>query len=192
MIPLPGVWQRVALHEVPATPWRNGGGITHELVAQPPGLWRWRVSVARIDRDGPFSHFEGVQRHFAVVRGAGVRLHLGGQSHWMRAQGPALSFSGADRCRAELIDGPTLDFNLMGRQVQAQLVRCQKEQALGDWQGAQVAGVYACSDGWLRHDSGARCRVQTDELLWTEELAAGGWSVDGADLLVFHLNRELG
>jgi len=53
--------------------WRNGGGVTRELPAWPsPQEWRVRVSVADVEREGPFSSFPGVDRWFAVIDGAGV------------------------------------------------------------------------------------------------------------------------
>ena len=58
-------------------PWRNGGGVTRELLTWPPlsgDDWAVRVSVATIDKDGPFSAFPGIQRWFAVLDGAGVQL----------------------------------------------------------------------------------------------------------------------
>ena len=59
--------------------WQNGGGLTRELLAWPDrggpgGDWALRISVADIGADGPFSAFAGVERWFAVLEGAGVRL----------------------------------------------------------------------------------------------------------------------
>lgn len=51
--------------DVPDQPWRNGGGTTRELHRDE----RWRLSVATISADGPFSTFPGVIRWFAVARG---------------------------------------------------------------------------------------------------------------------------
>ena len=62
--------QLVALADTPPQPWRNGGGVTRELLAWPAGGdWQVRVSVADIEADGPFSRFPGVERWFAVLRG---------------------------------------------------------------------------------------------------------------------------
>ena len=51
------------LRTVPATPWKNGGGSTRELVCWPPGAgtdaFGWRVSVARIAAAGPFFGLHG-------------------------------------------------------------------------------------------------------------------------------------
>ncbi|MDP3170391.1 MAG: HutD family protein, partial [Polaromonas sp.] len=46
----------IPLEDVAPTPWRNGGGVTRELIAWPtPQDWDWRISVAEIEKDGPFS-----------------------------------------------------------------------------------------------------------------------------------------
>ena len=48
----------IALAATPPQPWRNGGGVTRELLAWPAGGgWQVRVSVAEIEADGPFSPF---------------------------------------------------------------------------------------------------------------------------------------
>ncbi|MEC4600651.1 HutD family protein, partial [Burkholderia vietnamiensis] len=44
-----------------ASPWKNGGGVTREIAAYPPGAaldaFAWRVSVADVGAGGPFSRF---------------------------------------------------------------------------------------------------------------------------------------
>src|SRR4051812_3988364 len=73
---------RIDTDDVPPSPWRNGGGVTRELLRVPvpddagaaAGGWLLRISLADIASDGPFSAFEGMDRWFAVVGGAGVRL----------------------------------------------------------------------------------------------------------------------
>jgi environmental stress-induced protein Ves len=47
--------------EVDATPWRNGAGRTRELVDVPG---RWRLSVAEVRADAPFSAYPGLDRVF--------------------------------------------------------------------------------------------------------------------------------
>lgn len=104
----------IDLRTCPARPWRNGGGLTRELLAWPDaGAWQLRVSVARIERDGLFSPFEGMQRWFAVLFGRGVCLSLPqGEVHVLPGD-DALPFDGelAPMCR--LLGGPTEDLNLM-------------------------------------------------------------------------------
>lgn len=101
---------------VEATPWRNGGGVTRELLAWPHGAdWRVRISVAEIDADGPFSAFEGALRWFAVLSGAGVVLGAPGIERRLTPASAPLRFDGAKAPACRLIDGPTRDLNLMLR-----------------------------------------------------------------------------
>jgi len=46
-------------------PWRNGGGRTAEIAFEPadsPAGFRWRLSLAEVESDGPFSTFPGCCR----------------------------------------------------------------------------------------------------------------------------------
>lgn len=44
-------------------PWRNGGGWTTVLAQAPGGEpAQWRIAVAEIERDGPFSDYSGYDR----------------------------------------------------------------------------------------------------------------------------------
>ena len=102
--------------DVPAQKWRNGGGMTRELLAWPPGGdWRVRVSVADIEADGPFSAFPGVERWFTVLQGAGVELTIAGTAHRLQRGDAPLRFAGEAAASCRLIDGPTRDLNLMLR-----------------------------------------------------------------------------
>ena len=66
------------------TRWRNNGGWTTEIASDPPvgqahGVptdFRWRVSIAEIERDGPFSTFPGVDRDLLLLSGNGMDLDL--------------------------------------------------------------------------------------------------------------------
>lgn len=106
----------IRLADVPPVPWRNGGGVTRELLAAPAAEgWSWRISVAEVGADGPFSAFEGVERWFAVLEGGGVELQVDGHRHRLRPGDPALRFDGGAATHCRLIDGPTRDLNLMLR-----------------------------------------------------------------------------
>jgi environmental stress-induced protein Ves len=112
----------IRLGDVPPTRWRNGGGVTRELLAAPSAEdWTWRVSVADVEADGPFSAFAGVERWFAVLDGAGVELDVDGLLHRLGPGDPALQFDGGAATRCRLIDGPTRDFNLMLRGARGRL-----------------------------------------------------------------------
>jgi environmental stress-induced protein Ves len=108
----------IRIDDVPATPWKNGGGVTRDLVTWPAADgWRVRISVAEIARDGPFSDYPGVARWFGVLKGAGVELDFGGHVTRLTRNDAPIHFDGAAAPGCRLIDGPTLDLNLMLRGV---------------------------------------------------------------------------
>lgn len=56
-------------------PWKNGRGITREIYrAEHLGAPTWRLSLAEVTSDGPFSRFPGFERILTVVKGGGMRL----------------------------------------------------------------------------------------------------------------------
>ena len=105
--------------------WRNGAGWTREIAAEPDGgAWTWRLSIAEIEQDAPFSRFEGVDREIILLSGNGVRLRFDdGNVHALEPPHGRLRFAGEAGVHGELIDGPTQDFNLMWRRdaIDAQL-----------------------------------------------------------------------
>ena len=128
------LWQVVGVQEVAPQRWRNGGGWTRELLAWPTDDWVLRVSVADIEADGPFSAFDGVQRWFGVLQGAGVQL-LGTE---LRVGDGLLSFDGGLAPDCQLIAGPTRDFNLMHRRGRGQ-VHIREPSSTADWIGLFTA-----------------------------------------------------
>jgi environmental stress-induced protein Ves len=56
-------------------PWANGGGVSYEVARFPEmGDFDWRVSLADISEDGPFSLLPGIDRTLVVVSGGPVAL----------------------------------------------------------------------------------------------------------------------
>ncbi len=95
--------------------WANGGGWTTEIVAEPSsGRWSWRLSVADVGVDGPFSSFPGVDRTIALLRGAGFALTVGGRDEQIiDDQFRPFEFAGDEATTCRLLDGPVQDLNLM-------------------------------------------------------------------------------
>jgi uncharacterized protein len=123
----------VRADDVVAQPWKNGGGVTRAL-ASDGAHWRWRISLADINRDGPFSIYPGVERWFAVVDGGGVELTLAGASKTLRPRDPPVSFDGALAPACRLLAGPTRDLNLMLRGVAGVMQRAaQATPWAEDW-----------------------------------------------------------
>jgi len=103
-----------------AAPWKNGGGVTREVVAWPPGAgfddFDWRVSMAEIRADGPFSVFLGVDRILAVTAGSGLQLSIDGEPPLrLDTSTPPVHFAGDAPCDAALLAGPVRDLNVMIR-----------------------------------------------------------------------------
>jgi environmental stress-induced protein Ves len=103
------------------TPWKNGGGSTREIAVWPQGAgmdtFDWRISVADIAADGPFSAFPGIDRQIVLIDGAGVHLQAHDDSfcHKLKHVGEPFAFPGDTPVHATLVDGPTRDFNVMTR-----------------------------------------------------------------------------
>jgi environmental stress-induced protein Ves len=101
-------------------PWKNGSGSTTQIAADPPEAgfddFNWRVSLATISENGPFSVFPGVERTLALVDGHGMTLDIDGNDRVMIEQDePVLAFSGDSEIDATLNRGPSVDFNVMTR-----------------------------------------------------------------------------
>lgn len=98
--------------------WKNGLGWTREIACWPSACtdWDWRVSIAEIDADAPFSAFEGIDRELMLLTGEGIRLHFddGDPVELLPPHG-RIRFDGARAVRAELLAGKTSDYNLMWR-----------------------------------------------------------------------------
>lgn len=105
--------------------WQNGGGITHQLCRQDneAGLL-WRVSIAEVASDGPFSRFEQLDRVILLLSGAGFCLHgVGDNPQQLLQPLQPFSFAGEAEVFCTLNQGAVRDFNLMTRRnaLQAEL-----------------------------------------------------------------------
>ncbi|MGF7005940.1 environmental stress-induced protein Ves [Aminobacter sp. BE322] len=101
------------------TPWKNGGGVTTEIIAWPPAAgfdeFDWRISMAQVAAGGPFSVFPGIDRTLTVLEGV-MRLEAGDAAPAvLDPQSGPYAFPGDVATAATLIEGPVLDFNVMTR-----------------------------------------------------------------------------
>jgi len=160
-------WNLVALANVPPQPWRNGGGATRELLAHPgPANWRVRMSVADVHAAGPFSRFEGIERWFAVLEGAGVVLRLAGEERLLTRGDPPLRFDGGVPVHCTLFTGATRDFNLMAAPGRAQMWRVRGRRSFGAEAGTLLA-VYGHDEDAQLEFAGGRVLVPARYFAWT-------------------------
>ena len=104
--------QRVDEHL--AMPWANGLGTSYEVASDrnADGEWTWRVAIAPVVLDGPFSVMPGVDRELVVIEGNGMVLNVDDESVKCMP-GQVVRFSGDSVTIARLVDGPTVDLGLM-------------------------------------------------------------------------------
>jgi uncharacterized protein len=103
----------VRCDEVVPQPWKNGGGVTRELLTWPTREdWLVRISVADIEKDGPFSAFPGIKRTITVLTGEGIWLDEPFNID-LRPKDPPFTFSGDLAPECKLLRGPTRDLNAM-------------------------------------------------------------------------------
>ena len=94
-------------------PWRNGGGTTREYLAGPYGDgFEWRLSVAEVAADGPFSSFPGIDRILVLLDGKGMTLAFEDATVPLLRHLDHHRFAGEASVQATLVDGPTRDLNL--------------------------------------------------------------------------------
>ncbi len=97
--------------------WANGLGVTTELarVPQEGERYRWRISIATVDSDGPFSAFPGYDRVITMLKGDGMELSFGEHHAPVRIARPLepFSFSGDWKTDCRLLGGVVTDFNVI-------------------------------------------------------------------------------
>lgn len=97
-------------------PWANGAGETTELVSLAdsaqlaPGFRPWRLSIARLERAGPFSALPRMARTFLPT--AEVALDIDGHVHSVPANHPE-HFHGSQDVSLVDLAGPCFAVNLM-------------------------------------------------------------------------------
>jgi environmental stress-induced protein Ves len=173
--------QTISVDAVRPQPWRNGGGITRELLTWPSAqAWGLRISVADIERDGPFSAFAGVDRWFGVLQGAGVRLAFDdGEMHEVRPGEAPIRFDGGRPLQCVLLDGPTRDLNVMVARKRGH-ASCEPAQPGASRNlRADLVAVFAQDATCLVHERG-RTDLSPMTLAWTAAARHPQWRIESA------------
>ena len=142
-----GGLRAVAVAACVARPWANGGGTSRDLAlgaapaAAPASSFDWRLSLADIDRDGPFSALPGVDRVFAPVEGGVTLAFDGSGARRVDDGGEPLAFDGGLAPHAWLVDGrPARALNLM----------CSRGRRAGAMRRVALADGAAPDADWSR------------------------------------------
>ena len=167
----------VSVAQIEPQAWRNGGGVTQELLAWPAQDWQLRISVARIEKGGPFSAYPGVERWFAVVQGEGVVLRFANRRVMLGAGSEPVRFEGASAPDCDLLGGPTQDLNLMTRSDAGRgamlLARAGEE-----WVStARVRAVFTAEAAVLRIDGIDAATLPEGTLAWRDDAGHQRWSL---------------
>jgi environmental stress-induced protein Ves len=105
-------------------PWKNGAGSTTQIAIYPADAttdnFSWRISMAAVTTDGPFSGFPEVERSLVVLDGAGIDLafsdgNANGNAERLTHDSEPFTFAADAPAYATLVDGPILDLNVMTR-----------------------------------------------------------------------------
>ena len=118
--------QLIRVAQRPVSPWRNGGGRTRVMAQGPsavsPDDLSWRLSVAQVDRSGPFSAYPGLHRQLIVAGDQPLTLVIDDHRRDL-SPGSIVAFDGGARVSCEVARGPVTAVNVMTRpgQVTAQV-----------------------------------------------------------------------
>lgn len=104
-------------------PWKNAGGETVEIAVFPQeadlASFGWRISMATVASDGPFSVFTGIDRTLSILEGQGMELDIAGRPPAMLTQAShPLAFPADAPTSARLVSGTIVDLNVMTRRGQ--------------------------------------------------------------------------
>lgn len=106
-------------HDQKVVPWKNGGGLTREVISDTGDNagagFLWRVSIATIGKDGPFSEFTGIDRTIALMQGDPVLLRSDKQEMLLAKDGDPYAFSGELPITATITGTETTNLNVMTR-----------------------------------------------------------------------------
>jgi uncharacterized protein len=148
------IGEPIQIASLAPVPWKNGGGVTHNLAVEPEDAdfdhFLWRLSFAEVNAPGRFSTFPGVDRTILAWKGNGLLLHTSnGDSFALTPDTGPHIFRGEDEIEATLIDGPTIDFNVMVRRGRCTAVvnRYRSEAVIS--RGVRQA-FFLCATGSFR------------------------------------------
>lgn len=158
-------------------PWRNGAGWTRDIATGPgrdddnaSSPWWWRLSIAEIDCDAPFSTFHGIDRECLLLRGEGMGLETQGEAP-MPVMPPfgRRRFAGERPVQARLVDGPVQVLNLMWQRTRLEAATWHRPLV-----GSMLVFVDP-GDCWIIHALAGSAQIDDGDI--TATMSAGDTAV---------------
>jgi uncharacterized protein len=167
--------ERIDLRTIAPQPWKNGAGLTREIAfgGASSSSFDWRISLAEVERDAPFSAFAGVDRCIVLLRGAGMQLRSsdGAILHALTTPLAPFRFPGDVALDAALVDGPSSDFNVMTRRgICRSEVSCERHAVTLN--GGDSTLLFCCAGEWSIAADRATTLSPMQALLWREPIGA--------------------
>ncbi|PJI43881.1 MAG: hypothetical protein CTR53_02425 [Ferrovibrio sp.] len=141
----------ISLASLDAEPWKNGGGTTYQIAVDPPEAntsnFRWRVSRAVIEKDGPFSSFPNVSRWIVLVSGPGFTMEFAdGTSFDVVKPFEVYWFDGglSVNCRLKG-DRPVTVLNVMAHNEMVMRVNIAQSRSMLPSAGHAIVSAYSAS-----------------------------------------------
>lgn len=191
-------FRRIAYDDHRIVPWKNGLGMTREIATGGGTAsvddWGWRLSMASVVQDGPFSLFPGIDRIIAVIEGDGMDLTDAAGTILPLEPFEPVSFSGDDEWTGRLRNGPVRDLNIMTRRgrytATAEIVSGPYEASL-ETEPGEVLLVQVLAGGCLLcADLGDAVTASEGETLISEGQGAFTLSlVDGERCAIIRISR---
>jgi environmental stress-induced protein Ves len=117
--------------ELPATPWRNGRGMTRPITSASDGERPdWRISIATVTDGAAFSSFPGYTRTFIPLSTERITLLQDGARLAADPDG-TVRFDGAADIAARVLGGPAFAVNVMA--LAGHEVRMHRRTVTGDY-----------------------------------------------------------
>lgn len=154
-------------NEHPQMPWKNGQGITTEIMVYPPGAgladFAWRVSMATVSQDGAFSTFDDIDRTLSVLSGTGIKLVVGqGDTIHLTKTSTPFSFAADAPAIATLIGSDITDLNAMSRRGswRHHVTRISDKRAPSRWSAQSHTTLWFCAHGKAALSDGSKPPIE--------------------------------
>jgi len=176
------------------TLWKNGKGETTELAISDAGTlddFDWRISMAKVVEDGPFSYFTGYLRNLILIDGNGMDLqHDQSRVDRLDRRLSFATFDGGCNTVATLTCGPIIDINVIARANKYEVsVATYTDQQVVELSACTLCFIYCLdADALLTSQDGLiRNVLRAGHLMQLSQSHINNLQVDGGNMIVIHL-----